>query len=44
VLWRTCWGTYWEPGRNSLRTWIEHSGNTLGTREFFNKFSSTPPP
>jgi hypothetical protein len=19
-LWRTCWGTYWEPDRNSLRT------------------------
>jgi hypothetical protein len=42
VLWRTCWGTNWEHIENLLGTLVEHSGNTLGTREKWKKILPTP--
>jgi hypothetical protein len=38
VLWRTCWGTYWEPVGNLNAT----CGNALGTREEWKKILPTP--
>jgi len=41
MMWRTHWGTYWEPNENPLGTFL-NSGITLGTGEKWGKKSFPP--